>query len=422
MKPNALQPRIAAELYDELSETRKVEVAYDIGFNDGYKKAMDDFKPALESAGRDINKRPTSPFAPIEEEAPSDGENDEPDKEGMAPFEITAGDVKPEGTAQPSDTPRTVELEESLRFMVDNIGQPRSQETREGFEKAERLLSSLKPHGTFTGCEAVPKLSSTLPAVPDNLPEIPEGWVYVGMGSRDNRGLKPSNQIRPLTINGTEWSEYPHGGNSPSMQYIVIQDAPADIWERFGLEKPELKPKLSPFLPEGWEWTTYDDPNEWFLRLKPDGEKVMTCDLFFHNHPEILPLSEGGGFQKHTPGDLMPCEGDVEVDVLLKGDVKFEDRTAEATYIKWSVYEYPVIAWRPHYAQPAEKADECTVQDGWIPWGGGECPVHDHVEYEVKYRDGATFVGRLASSCFWDHDGTEGDIIAYRIVKDGGEG
>jgi hypothetical protein len=27
--------------------------------------------------------------------------------------------------------------------------------------------------------------------------------------------------------------------------------------------------------------------------------------------------SEGGGFQKHNPGDPMPCDGELRVDVIL---------------------------------------------------------------------------------------------------------
>lgn len=65
--------------------------------------------------------------------------------------------------------------------------------------------------------------------------------------------------------------------------------------------------------------------------------------------------------------------------------------------------------------------------DGWIEWGGGECPVPRGTLVDVRYRDGrqlnalsandGTLNPRDASFVFWRNDGSEKDIIAYRLHK-----
>ena len=62
------------------------------------------------------------------------------------------------------------------------------------------------------------------------------------------------------------------------------------------------------------------------------------------------------------------------------------------------------------------------VDDGWIPWKGGECPVAHGTVVDVRYRDGWEGDG-LASKWRWHHATQESsdvkglDIIAYRVVK-----
>lgn len=67
--------------------------------------------------------------------------------------------------------------------------------------------------------------------------------------------------------------------------------------------------------------------------------------------------------------------------------------------------------------------------DGWIEWGGGECPVEEGTLVDVRYRDGQELStlpakgkpegGRDASRAFWHNDGNLNDIIAYRLHKPG---
>lgn len=61
--------------------------------------------------------------------------------------------------------------------------------------------------------------------------------------------------------------------------------------------------------------------------------------------------------------------------------------------------------------------------DGWIPWAGGECPVSDGVNVDVRFRYGKIVLKSLADGFRWNHapgpmavdPGV--DIVAYRIVS-----
>lgn len=57
-----------------------------------------------------------------------------------------------------------------------------------------------------------------------------------------------------------------------------------------------------------------------------------------------------------------------------------------------------------------------TQVDGWIPWSGGEHPVHHSTTVEAKLRCGG-IVTRCVENLDWRNDGHPGDIIAYRIAE-----
>lgn len=69
-----------------------------------------------------------------------------------------------------------------------------------------------------------------------------------------------------------------------------------------------------------------------------------------------------------------------------------------------------------------------AADDGWIEWGGGECPVPDGTEVQVQHRDGSVFRGKALidkgiGNSNW-HIGFKADprpcrrdIIAYRVIK-----
>lgn len=56
------------------------------------------------------------------------------------------------------------------------------------------------------------------------------------------------------------------------------------------------------------------------------------------------------------------------------------------------------------------------IENGWIPWSGGECPVEPESRPSVMYRINRTIDSGLtqARNIRWHHDNGGGDIIAYR--------
>jgi len=62
--------------------------------------------------------------------------------------------------------------------------------------------------------------------------------------------------------------------------------------------------------------------------------------------------------------------------------------------------------------------------DGWIEWGGGECPLEDSTTVDIKHRDGRVAEGEMAGNYIWTHGyyhyltKTGADIIAYRIIPE----
>lgn len=56
--------------------------------------------------------------------------------------------------------------------------------------------------------------------------------------------------------------------------------------------------------------------------------------------------------------------------------------------------------------------------EGWIEWGGGNCPVEKGTLIDVKHRDGEIYQNKPAmgdNNTRWSHTGSRGDIIAYRL-------
>lgn len=55
--------------------------------------------------------------------------------------------------------------------------------------------------------------------------------------------------------------------------------------------------------------------------------------------------------------------------------------------------------------------------DGWIEWGGGNCPVPENSRVDIKFRDGDIGLEQ-GPNWDWSHLGYRSDIIAYRIIPE----
>lgn len=98
-------------------------------------------------------------------------------------------------------------------------------------------------------------------------------------------------------------------------------------------------------------------------------------------------------------------------------------RAAEAPCLAED-YHAAIITRDQYEAALAEK------NDGWIEWGGGECPVERGTMVDVRYRNGCEChhvgaglgtdtTGSDPDHCAndWYADGTDWDIISYRLHK-----
>lgn len=53
--------------------------------------------------------------------------------------------------------------------------------------------------------------------------------------------------------------------------------------------------------------------------------------------------------------------------------------------------------------------------DGWIEWMGGDCPVGEHTEVDVRFGDGSQEDGERAD--YWHWNAVYAPIVAYRVSK-----
>lgn len=58
-----------------------------------------------------------------------------------------------------------------------------------------------------------------------------------------------------------------------------------------------------------------------------------------------------------------------------------------------------------------------NLEDGWIKWEGGDCPLPNGVDHEVRFRNGDVTYDDRPETWNWQHDSSLYDIIAYRLVS-----
>lgn len=70
--------------------------------------------------------------------------------------------------------------------------------------------------------------------------------------------------------------------------------------------------------------------------------------------------------------------------------------------------------------EPAPPTEPAPDSEGWIEWGGGECPVPYNARVEWRLRDAYVPFGMpaLAVNLRWQHLPSGTDIIAYRVVRE----
>lgn len=84
-----------------------------------------------------------------------------------------------------------------------------------------------------------------------------------------------------------------------------------------------------------------------------------------------------------------------------------------------NVYGGDDCVTRDQYEAALAASKAVVGHNGWIDWHGGECPVDSDEIVEVKFRKPCPlhFSNDRAGDFVWSHHGSNGDIIAYRIVN-----
>jgi hypothetical protein len=77
---------------------------------------------------------------------------------------------------------------------------------------------------------------------------------------------------------------------------------------------------------------------------------------------------------------------------------------------------------RPAHPQEPPQEPEPTIDEGWIEWGGGDCPVSGDalVDWKMRGGDNPYWMPTKATHLRWSHGPSEDDIVAYRVVREEG--
>lgn len=123
--------------------------------------------------------------------------------------------------------------------------------------------------------------------------------------------------------------------------------------------------------------------------------KTMTQDRYgdIWGYDCVSPCLEGGFWSSKSGEDLVRTS-------------KIEVRNLA---VDWNT----AIITREQY-----EAALAAKNEGWIEWGGGECPVDDGEVVDVMFGRGGRIISTNIADCWrWSHSGTDSDIISYRLHK-----
>lgn len=114
-----------------------------------------------------------------------------------------------------------------------------------------------------------------------------------------------------------------------------------------------------------------------------------------------------------------------------------QDKDGEVFFSKGAIPKFGLVAWHDgEWCVNGSKFSTITATDydtsiitrtqyegalaaseGWIEWGGGECPVEEGTLVDVIFRDGDDDKNIEAIDLLWNHENWSADITAYRLHK-----
>lgn len=108
------------------------------------------------------------------------------------------------------------------------------------------------------------------------------------------------------------------------------------------------------------------------------------------------------------------------INALSLGDYWSEDNDSGFGLLLFKGYEVAEDAATSLVTRDQYEAALAAKNDGWIEWGGGECPVPGDTEVLIKCKsEGAWDFRRKqrADGVSWTHNDSALDVIAYRLHK-----
>lgn len=127
---------------------------------------------------------------------------------------------------------------------------------------------------------------------------------------------------------------------------------------------------------------------------------MKTIDLLVQELPAL------GGFPDGAVEAGFLCSNDTLYFVNKDGDCPSKWRIS----MNYEVEDRWVEVTREQYESALT-----AKNDGWIEWGGGECPVGASEMVDVIFGYGGIMSTNIADCWRWNHSGTDSDIIAYRL-------
>ena len=136
----------------------------------------------------------------------------------------------------------------------------------------------------------------------------------------------------------------------------------------------------------------------------------------------VKELPKRGGWPEYVAAMAQDANGAVQ-NYRGTGDIRIDSQHAFGTSRiigSYSIAEDEVRAATDRLTAIITRAQyesALAASEGWIEWGGGECPVGSSCPVDLKFRNGATEFGCSASAYYWENANLNADIIAYRLHK-----
>ena len=122
---------------------------------------------------------------------------------------------------------------------------------------------------------------------------------------------------------------------------------------------------------------------------------------------------------EQTIDEIMLAVDDIEDKGILCHDGEGPEPIAERSALRIMITAALAAKDAEIAALKAQLAGTAKPAPGeWIEWAGGECPIADGVQHEIRMRDGWES-SRGADAQMWSgwvHDDSAYDIVAYRVL------